>query len=142
MSWNITGCNKQCKGCNVQFQDGHIYHCHLSLGVDGPIREDYCQECWDKFNLESSEKISYWQGKFKSKTVVVKEEPIKESASKRLLKKWLNSPERLHQCFCYILALMLQRKKIFQPQPPLKEPGNKDKLVYEDKETGEMGISA
>ncbi len=140
MSWNIAGCSTKCAKCSKEFEDDNHYHCRLSLAVDGPQREDYCAQCWEEIEVKSVEKYSYWQGRYKSKPVQVKEEPIKEDVSKRLLKKWIDSTERLHQCFCYILSLMLLRKKSFQQKPSLKTDQGKEQLVYEDRETGETYV--
>lgn len=140
MSWNITGCSKQCIHCMYIFKDQDLYHCKLIIGDDGPERQDCCEECWDKIKDSNKNEFSYWQGKYRQKPIVAKEEPIKESVSKKLLKKWIQSPERLHKCFCYILILMLERKKLFSPKPSIKTEDGKKQLVYEEKDTGEVYI--
>lgn len=145
MSWNIAGCSGQCTKCQTVFINEQTYNCYLFLDIDGPKREDYCQQCWQKMAAVAGRPDghhSYWQGRYKYQPEPVKEEPLKGDVSKRLLKKWLDSPERLHQCFCYILALMLLRKKYFQQKPSLKNDQGKEELVYEDRETGETYILA
>lgn len=140
MNWNIKGCSDQCIQCHKDFTDNDSYHCRLFLEIEGPRREDYCKNCWEqtKSNI-TSQGYSYWKGRYKIKPEPV-EEKIEEPLLKQLLKKWINSGKRLHQCFCYIIALMLQRNKTFRAQPSLKNPDGKERLVYEDRDNGETYI--
>lgn len=140
MNWNIKGCSEKCLKCQKEFIDKDLYHCRLFLEVEGPRREDYCNACWAALESNNiSQGYSYWKGSFKAKHEPV-EEKIEEPLLKRLLKKWIDSEERLHQCFCYILALMLQRNKTFIPKPSVKNPEGREQLVYEDRDNGETYI--
>lgn len=130
MSWEIKACSKRCIRCGRDFTDGEDFWCRLLLEEGGPRREDYCRECWD-----SKKGYSNWKGRYKIEPATVSEEPIKESISKQLFKKYLHSTERLHQCLCYILAILLERSKAFQPRP--RVDGH---IVYEDKDTGETYV--
>lgn len=110
------------------------------METTGPRREDYCEKCWEGLvSFDSSKEYSYWQGRFKLIPFPM-EEKIEEPLLKRLLKKWIDSTERLHHCFCYIITLNLERSKTFQAKPSLKDAQGKEKLVYEDKNTGETYI--
>ena len=141
MNWNIRGCSSQCICCHKDFLDGDSYYCRLFLEAEGPRREDYCERCWEDLKSRSlSKEHSYWQGRFKIRPEPIEEEEIEEPVLKRLLKKWINSGERLHQCFCYIIALMLERNKTFQMKPAIKDTSGKEKLVYEDRDTSETYI--
>lgn len=130
MSWDIQGCSGKCIRCNKDFIDGESYWCRLLLDDREARREDFCMDCWD-----SQKGYSTWRGRYKIEPEKVAEEPIKEPISKQLLKKYLHSSERLHQCLCYILGLLLERNKVFQPRLSMK--GN---IVYEDRETGETYV--
>lgn len=141
MNWNIKGCSDQCVNCKKTFLDGEMYSCRLFLIEDGPRREDYCKDCWENHKNGSGAKAySFWQGRFKAEPEPIEENVIEEPLLKRLLKKWIDSKERLHQCFCYVLALMLERKKIFKLRPPVSNAPGDEQMVYEDKETGETYI--
>jgi len=142
MNWDIKGCHDQCINCHKAFSDGAYYYCRLLMDTEGPRREDYCQECWQKLKQgKSPDTYSYWQGIFRVRPEPIKEEDkIEEPLLKRLLKKWFNSKERLHQCFCYIIALILERNKTFQARPSIKADQGAEQLVYEDRDTGETYI--
>lgn len=131
MSWEIKECSGRCIRCNRDFTDGEFFWCRLSLEQNGPRREDYCTGCWDN----SKKGYSSWKGRYKIQPEKVEGEPIEEPMSKQLLKKYLHSTDRLHQCLCYILAVLLERNKTFQPRPSMK-----GHIVYEDRDTGETYI--
>lgn len=133
-NWEIQGCSGKCIKCRHDFTDEEVFYCRLFLEVEGPRREDYCKDCWEE-RSDSLKGYSSWQGRYKIQPEKIEEEPIKEPVSKQLLKKWLHSTERLHQCFCYVLAVLLERNKTFQVRPKIK-----GQLVYEDRDTGETYI--
>lgn len=136
MNWDIKGCSGKCVRCDKIFEDGDLYQCRLIMEENGPRREDYCIPCWQKIDNDPAKSYSVWQGRHIVEIGPV-EEPITEPILKHLLKKWIHSKERLHQCFCYILALMLERKKKFSPRPEVDGPDGRKCLVYEDRHSGE-----
>ena len=140
VNWNIKGCSKNCINCDKAFSDEETYYCRLFLEPEGPCRKDYCQKCWSEFKNEIlNREHSYWQGRFKVEPEPI-EEKIEEPILKKLLKKWIDSQERLHQCFCYIIAVMLERNKTFRPKPAIKHQKGKKQLVYEDRDNGEVYV--
>lgn len=141
MNWNIKGCSKDCVNCHKEFTNMEAYHCRLSFENEEPVRKDYCEKCWIENREATDDQLfSYWKGTFKALPEPVEEDIIDEPILKHLLKKWLNSNERIHQCFCYILVLMLERSKTFVPKPSIKDETGKERLVYEDKKSGEAYI--
>ena len=139
MGWDIKRCNGRCIKCNKEFADGESYLCRLLMQIDGPYREDYCESCWNEGGSSFDKGFSCWQGRFIKEPEEEKEE-MQEPVLKRLLKKWLHSKERLHQCFCYVLAVLLERKKTFKACPRTKDSDGIENLVYEDKDTGETYV--
>jgi len=139
MNWDIKKCEGKCMKCNKLLEDREEYYCRLFLEQSGPVREDYCKDCWGKRD-DTAKGYSTWTGRYKPEPVEIEDNLIEEPYLKHLLKKWLHSTERLHQCFCYVLAILLERSKIFSEKPAVKTPEGKEQLVYEDKETGETYI--
>lgn len=139
MNWDIKGCSGKCIKCNKDFDNEEIFCCRLFLEETGPMREDYCMNCWN-VRTDSPKGYSNWQGRYRSQPQEIEEEPVKEPIAKQLLKKWLHSTERLHQCFCYVLALLLLRNRTFSEKPKIMGSDGKERLVYEDKDTGETYI--
>lgn len=139
MNWDIKGCNGKCIKCSKSFNDNELFYCRLFVEKEGPRREDYCTDCWAG-RTESAASHSSWQGKYKLEPLKIEEEPIEEPLLKHLLKKWIHSTERLHQCFCYVLVILLERNRTFSEKPSIKEQDGRVQLVYEDKDTGETYV--
>lgn len=139
MNWDIKGCSGKCIKCNKNFDDGEIFQCRLFLEQEGPRREDYCKDCW-RASVEPLKGYSSWQGRYKLQPVEINDASVSEPILKQLLKKWLNSSEKLHQSFCYILAILLERDKTFQERPKVAGPDGRKQLIYEDRDTGETYI--
>lgn len=139
MNWDIQGCSGRCIKCGKDFTDEESYYCRLLLEKEGPKREDYCVNCWTE-RAEVQAGYSLWQGRYKAEPVKIEEESLEEPISKQLLKKWLHSADRLHQCFCYVLAIHLERNKTFLEKPPVDNIDGKRQLIYEDRDTGETYI--
>lgn len=140
MNWDIKGCGGRCAKCDKEFIDEETFHCRLFLEQSGPRREDYCVNCWSNLGNDTQKGFSVWQGRYKLEPVEISEIPVEDSILKHLLKKWLHSQERLHQCFCYVLAILLERNKTFMERPKVKNPDGREELVYEDKDSGETYI--
>lgn len=136
MNWDIKACTGRCTRCNKDFIDGENFFCRLFLEESGPRREDFCKNCWDLKN-DLDKGYSSWMGKYKEIPGEIEEEPIEDPILKHLLKKWINATERLHQCFCYVIALLLERNKTFSEKPSITDSDGKKRLVYEDRDTGE-----
>jgi len=129
----------RCVSCTRNFEDGEGYCSMLFMGGDGLVREDYCTPCWDGTDQgRRAQAISHWLGRFKAEAPKQKEELIAKSAVERLLRKYLVSREPAHVNLCYILALMMERKKRLMPRDRVTEQVTGRKIiVYELAETGE-----
>lgn len=140
MNWNIKGCSPQCTNCKKEWKDKDEYHCLLFLLPQGSRRDDYCVNCWGDGKRENNAD-SYWKGRFKDVGAGLgpAQPALGEPLLLRILKKWMNKEERLHQCFCYIIALLLERNRYFRKRPSIKKDGHEE-LVYEDRTTGEAYI--
>ena len=141
MEWEIQKRGKTCHLCEREFKEGDVYHCVLKYESDVPARRDVCDACWNEpltEQMEDKDWISHWQGKVKPVLVRKKEDPIQRSMAETLLRKYLHSSDASHKNLCYILALMLERKKDLLPRKHTDEdrPG-RNLMVYEHAKTGE-----
>ena len=139
MEWSSLKRAKRCLDCERAFLDGEDYYSLLFL-VDSVIsRKDFCPACWrgvDSGKMELC--LSRWQGRYKAEIVKQKEEPIAKSIVERLLRKYLHSDEPEHVNVCYILALLMERKKKLLARDTFVEPGSSKRLiVYEIPKSGE-----
>ncbi len=114
----------------------------LSYREEQPFRRDFCEGCWEdnpqSQMTEGEEPISRWQSTVRISPPQPKEEAIKRSLAEQLLRKYLDFSERRHVNFCYILGLMLERRRVLSEKHTIEEdPSGKTIIVYEHARTGE-----
>jgi hypothetical protein len=145
VQWEIQVRSRFCSKCEKEFLDGDTYRCVLTYRDDQPFRQDFCEGCWDgsqEFEVEQGEElISWWRSTVRIPPPKPKEEAIKRSFAEELLRKYLHSTEPKHIHFCYILAVMLERRRVLSQKHTIEEdPSGRTLLVYEHTKTGETFI--
>ncbi len=136
--WNIQARSRVCHLCGEPFKDKQTYHTVLLTGEPRPVRYDFCSSCWQRETasglLQNPQVISYWKG-----TYIIPPKPteaIERNTAELLLKKLATTDDPNSHAVVYILALMLERKKIIKLKKRAYING-KTTLIYEHKETGE-----
>lgn len=131
-SWSVRKCAKACAKCGHEFADKEVLYSQLSHELGEYARHDFCRACRSK----KDHGLSAW------KTVFIvpppsKEEVVKKENAEALLRKLIDD-ERDEDCNAiFILALMLERKKVLVEQGvQMLENGHKMR-VYEHKKTNE-----
>ena len=144
MKWEIRSRNKTCQECEKIFLESDIYHCLLEEVEEEFVRRDYCLECWEKSGsgkLGQAQVISYWRGEIKPQPVIVKQDVIHRNTAEGLLRKYLHTKEENEKNLCYILALMLERKRILVHKDTLrKDDSGNQLLIYEHARTQEAFV--
>jgi len=144
MEWNIQSRSKVCVGCEQVFLDGQWYHCLLEFDEEEVVRKDYCDGCWEQIQprqKSSTDFISYWRGLIKFKPAVEKPEVLRKQTAEELLRKYLHARQPAEKNFCYILALMLERKKILIHKDTVLKEGLAGQLfIYEHSRTQEVFV--
>jgi post-segregation antitoxin (ccd killing protein) len=139
IDWNIQSRAHSCQRCSNPFEDKQPYHTLLFSTKAGHERRDVCRACWpEEKNQAASEKnqvISQWQGVYEAPpppTAVIR----KDTAEGILFKlAELNDPQYLAPMF--ILAVMLERKRLLKVKDQVKQDG-KRLLIYEKPKSGEV----
>jgi len=143
MDWQIQTRSKTCSGCGKPFNEGDTYACVLAEGEDGLVRSDHCVSCWENVAerlLKAPDVISTWRGTVPPK-LLPPAEPIKRTTAEALLRKYLHSTGPSEKNFCFILGLILERKKLLRPRQVMHEASRGAKLVvYEHMRSGESFI--
>jgi hypothetical protein len=147
--WNLQERSSICSECNTPFADKSAYHTVLSFNAEGYHRRDICHTCWDAAGgraiRDKAGVFSYWEGIFEPPPPPPVD-PLPREDAETLLRRMLNHPEPDQQEALYILAVMLERKRIFRHREtqnfadaaasPTGQPGKV--LVYEHLKTGEV----
>jgi hypothetical protein len=132
--WDIQTRGQTCTQCQQAFADKQAYHTLLSFGPTGYHRRDLCPACFSTAPREGV--FSYWQGEYKAPPPPPPE-PIQKDTAESLLRKLCESPDAAQDAARYILAVMLERKKVLRHRDTVTNEAGKDLLVYEHAQTGE-----
>lgn len=132
--WDIQPRASACSSCQAPFGDGQTYHTLLSLTAEGYRRRDLCAACYGSASRDGV--FSYWQGEYRLPPPPPPE-PIERNTAESVLRKLVASDDPSHAAARYILAVMLERKRILKHRDTVHEPDGRELLVYEHAETGE-----
>lgn len=135
--WNIQPCGGKCGKCDTAFKDKQPYMSTLAMEADGYQRHDFCETCWAIPDVGKLVSHSAWKGFFRPPDAPPKEVLRKENAES-LLRNYMETNDPANKNVVYVLAVMLERKKIFVERDiQLKEDGTQI-LVYEHRKTAEV----
>jgi hypothetical protein len=136
--WKIQSRAHGCEACGRPFADREPYHTLLFDEKADLRRSDICRACWDKQYREARDRkgfISCWQGIYEAPPPPG--DPIKKETAETLLRKLieLNDPQFIPAG--YILAVMLERKRLLKVKEQVVRDGRRV-FIYEQPETGDV----
>ena len=102
-------------------------------------RRDICVSCWANEGEGAAERkgfISQWQGTYEAPPPAPPE-AIQKDTAESLLRKLLETGEPRWREASYILAVMLERKRLLKVKEQLKEETGRV-FVYEQPKTGDL----
>jgi hypothetical protein len=138
IEWNIQSRAHACQACSKEFSDKQPYHTMLFDQKSGYQRLDVCEACWQgQYSQGATSRkgfVSHWQGIFEAPTV--QPEPIQKENAESLLRKLVAVNDPRHGPACFILAVMLERKRILKVKEQLQRDGRRI-FVYEQPLTGD-----
>jgi hypothetical protein len=137
--WNIQSRAQACEACGKSFVDKEIYHTLLFDERADFRRSDICAECWQKQYSEGARDrkgfVSYWHGVFEAPAP--RAEPIKKETAETLLRKLIELNDPRYVPAAYILAVMLERKRLFKVKEQLMRESQRV-FIYEQPGTGDV----
>lgn len=140
-NWEVQKCALSCSKCETEFKDAEQLRTVLYFNQDNSVeRKDFCANCFSA-ELKTKDSIS-WKVTFKAKK---KEGEVqdKKAIVEELFKEYLHSSEPVHSKYCYIMALMLERKKILVEKKDKKitsKSSGRRMFFYEHAKSGEVFI--
>ncbi len=138
--WNLQSRGHTCGECEGPF--AHEGACHtLLIDEDREYRRvDLCEGCWLANYAEGANHrkgfVSHWQGVYEAPP----EEPpdvIEKDTAETLLRKLLETGEARWREASYILAVMLERKRLLKVKEQLREEGRRV-FIYEHPSSGDL----
>lgn len=139
MEWHIQSRAHACQRSGRQFQDGETYHTLLLDTKVGFERMDLCVEAFKEGGAEllaKSNLVSHWKGVYEAPPPVPPE-AIRRDDAESLLRKLLERREERHAAAAYILAVMLERKRILRVKGQSRDNGRRI-FIYEHPKSGDL----
>lgn len=138
--WNIQSRGHACEACGKSFADKEHYHTLLFDEKQGFRRSDICAQCWDQQYSDGARErkgfISYWHGIYEA-PAPAPAEPIQKDTAESLLRKLIELNDPRYIPAGYILAVMLERKRLLKVKEQFKRDG-KRVFVYEHPKSGDL----
>ena len=135
--WPIKHRADSCAVTERPFTDGEPFYTLLFRDGDGFRREDLSEEAWSTRN-ENIRPFSFWKTRYEPPPLAPPESLAKENAEE-LLRRLLAEKGEAKANACYVLAAMLERKRILkQVKTESDERGRV--LIYEHAKSGDVFI--
>lgn len=137
--WNIQSRGHACEACGKAFTDKQTYHTMLIDEKQDFRRSDVCPDCWQKqFSDGARDRkgfISYWHGIYEAPAPVP--EAIRKDTAESLLRKLIELNDPKYIPAGYILAVMLERKRLLKVKEQMQRDGHRV-FIYEQPGTGDI----
>ena len=138
--WNIQTRAHACATCGKPFADKASYHTALFEKNRELLRLDICGACWKQEEAGGGARaregfISYWQGLFEAPPPAT--DLVQKETAESLLRKLIEANDPRHIPAGYILAVMLERKRVLKVKEQLVRDGKRT-FVYEQAKTGDL----
>jgi hypothetical protein len=136
--WTIQSRSTQCAATGAAFAEGEHFYTLLFHEKDVFRREDLCEEAF-RNRGESPVPFSFWRSKFEPPQSAPPE-PVTRQTAEDLLRSYMLESGIEHANARYILALMLERKRLLR-EVEVKRGGD-DSLtrIYEHVKSGEVFV--
>jgi len=139
--WNIQSRAHACEACTQPFVDKQPYHTLLyDEKAENLRRMDICDNCWQsQFSEGARERkgfVSHWQGIYEVPPPQAPD-PIQKETAETLLRKLIEQNDPKYGPAAFILAVMLERKRLLRVKEEFKREGRRV-FIYEQSKTGDV----
>jgi len=137
--WKIQSRAHACAACSKSFADKDPYHTLLFDEKAEFRRSDICQNCWQTQYSDGVRDrkgfVSHWQGNYEAPPA--KSDAIQRETAESLLRKLVEQNDPRYVAAGYILAVMLERKRVLKVKEQLVRQGQRV-FLYEQPATGDL----
>lgn len=138
--WHIQSRAHGCQACGKAFEDQKVYHTLLFDEKQDFKRLDICQPCWEQqYSQGANDRkgfISYWHGTYESPPPP-RPDAIQKENAETLLRKLIERNDPRYAAAGYILAVMLERKRLLKVKEQLVRDGQRV-FIYEHPKSGDL----
>ena len=132
-SWQIKRRADVCAGANEPFKNGEEFMTRLLFKDGEYVREDFSVAWWNEHQPDHG--LSAWKSVFRLPPPP--DEPVKKENAESLLRKMVAKEDSDDVNAIYILAVMLERKKILVEKDVQTRDDQTKVRVYEHKKSGD-----
>jgi hypothetical protein len=133
--WAIKHRGDACNATRRPFVPGEYFYTLLFREADGYRREDLSEEAWLNRN-QNIQPFSFWKTRYEPLPPAT--EPLPKEDAEQLFRRLIAS-ENPPATACYVLAAMLERKRVLK-QVKTENAENGRVLIYENGATGDVFI--
>lgn len=139
-TWNIRSRSSNCALSGEPFTEGEQLYTAIYFDPEtsGYLRRDVSLAAWQQ-ELSERTPLAYWKTRYEPELTEEKPEIAPKENAQSLLTRLIEEDDPKTENARYILALMLERKRIIVPTA-VKESENGKMLFYENKKTGDVFI--
>jgi hypothetical protein len=136
--WNIQSRAHVCEVCGQPFADKQLYHTLLFEEAALLRRSDVCETCAQKVKDQRNRSgfISHWQGTYEAPPAQPVD-AIQKDTAESLLRKLVELNDPRYVPAAYILAVMLERKRLLKVKEQINRDGKRF-FIYEQSKTGDI----
>ena len=135
--WPIKHRADACARTQRPFQPGESFYTLLFREGDGFRREDLSEEAWNQRN-DNIQPFSFWKSRYEPPPPAAPE-PLAKETAEDLLRRLLAENNPANANSCYVLAVMLERKRVLK-QVKTEQTDNRPVLIYEHAKNGDVFI--
>jgi hypothetical protein len=139
MEWNIQSRAHACQATGHAFKDGETFHTALLRTRDGLERIDLSGAAWREQSAEILARpsfVSHWMTTYE-RPPAQPPEAIRRDDAESLLRVLLSRKDARHEGAAFILAAMLERKRLLRIKATVRDEGRRVTL-YEHPKSGDM----
>jgi len=133
--WVIKSRAHACAISGEPFADGATIYSSLRQGPEGYERLDISEAAWEQAPRDSF--ISFWRSVYHAPPPPA-EEPLKKETVETLLRQFMSREDYSRLEVVYILAVMLERKRVLVERDVQRRDDGTKIRIYEHRQTGEM----
>lgn len=142
-TWHIRSRARHCAASEQPFTEGEKIITALfpdpEPGSSAYIRKDFKIEAWDARTDEDEAAFSFWRSTFVPAESHEKVDPMKKEDPETLLRRLIDEDEDHTENVRYILAVMLERKKLLRETDSQRTPSGILR-IYEHRKEGDVFI--
>jgi hypothetical protein len=140
-SWHIRSRARACAATERPFEDGEAIVTALFPDPDssGYLRKDFALEAWQARGEDAEKPFSFWKTLYQAPVAGEKQDAFKKESPEDLLRRLVEEEEDHTENVRYILAVMLERKKVLRETDTQRTPSGIIR-VYEHRKLGDVFI--